>query len=90
MKLARRRNAEHGGSEGGMGVALRIGKPGWLGAALMAGLRTRLSRAALYAVGPFYCNPLKPLLNSLCGDGYANAFAHFRRDHSASPNATCS
>jgi hypothetical protein len=35
---------------------------------------------------PFFCNPLKPALNLLWGDGYEIGYAHFRRDHNKASN----
>ena len=49
-------------------------------------LGTRLSRAVLYGLGPFFGHPLKPALSLLCGDGYRTAYEHFRRDHSRADN----
>ena len=43
---------------------------------------TPLKRSVLYAFGPFYCHPAKPVLNLIWGDGYAVGYKHFRRDHS--------
>jgi len=45
-----------------------------------------LSRAALYAFGPFFGNPIKPALNYAFGDGYDKAYRHFRRDHNTNAN----
>lgn len=41
-----------------------------------------VARSMLYAFGPFYCNPAKPVLNLVFGDGYDVGYKHFRRDHS--------
>lgn len=41
-----------------------------------------VARSVLYAFGPFYCNPAKPVLNLVFGDGYDVGYKHFRRDHS--------
>jgi hypothetical protein len=45
-----------------------------------------VSRAALYAFGPFFGNPIKPALNYAFGDGYDKAYRHFRRDHNTTVN----
>mmetsp|Transcript_16890 Transcript_16890/g.43101 ORF Transcript_16890/g.43101 Transcript_16890/m.43101 type:complete len:310 (+) Transcript_16890:26-955(+) len=49
----------------------------------MAGL---LLQALLYAPGPFFCFPWKPLVNHLWGDAYKKAYSHFRRDHNTPAN----
>lgn len=49
-------------------------------------MSTGISQAVLYAFGPFFGNPIKPILNHLLGDGYEIAYTHFRRDHSSGPN----
>mmetsp|Transcript_46770 Transcript_46770/g.99962 ORF Transcript_46770/g.99962 Transcript_46770/m.99962 type:complete len:316 (+) Transcript_46770:68-1015(+) len=41
----------------------------------------------LYFMGPFFCNPAKPLLQSLwCKTGYEVAYEHFKRDHTNPTN----
>ena len=52
---------------------------------IFPGMASSVSRAALYALGPFFGNPIKPVLNYAFGDGYAKAYSHFRRDHNVSP-----
>lgn len=53
-------------------------------------LSTTLTNAGIhlciYAPGTFFCNPLKPIVNSIFGSSYAIAYAHFRRDHSKPAN----
>lgn len=43
---------------------------------------TLLLQVVLYAFGPFFCYPWKPVINALAGDKYGPAYKHFRRDHS--------
>ncbi|KNC50574.1 uncharacterized protein AMSG_00735 [Thecamonas trahens ATCC 50062] len=49
-------------------------------------MATLALQTLLYAPGPFYCYPWKPVVNALAGDGYATAYKHFRRDHRTAPN----
>jgi hypothetical protein len=44
-------------------------------------LQMRAIQAILYAFGPFYAYPYKPLLNHSFGDSYEIGYKHFRRDH---------
>lgn len=55
----------------------------------MVSIGQRLSQAALFAGGPFFCYPLKPQLNTLYGDSYTVAYRHFRRDHHGAANLLC-
>jgi hypothetical protein len=38
-------------------------------------------RVFIHMLGPFFGNPVKPLLNYLEGNSYPRAYYHFRRDH---------
>jgi len=41
----------------------------------------------LYFTGPFFCNPVKPLLQNLwCNADYLVAYKHFKRDHTKPQN----
>mmetsp|Transcript_14362 Transcript_14362/g.39404 ORF Transcript_14362/g.39404 Transcript_14362/m.39404 type:complete len:323 (-) Transcript_14362:24-992(-) len=46
-----------------------------------------LYNTMLYFMGPFFCNPTKPLLQSLwCNTNYDVAYVHFKRDHTKPNN----
>jgi len=46
-----------------------------------------LYNTMLYFMGPFFCNPSKPLLQTLwCSTGYQVAYEHFKRDHTKPQN----
>jgi len=43
---------------------------------------TNVYNTMLYFMGPFFCNPTKPILQNLwCNTGYQVAYEHFKRDH---------
>lgn len=45
-----------------------------------------LHKLLTYGTGPFFVNPLKPLLLALDGADYRTAYEHFRRDHKVPKN----
>ena len=49
-------------------------------------MSTLLLQTLLYAPGPFFCYPWKPVVNAVAGDSYSHAYAHFRRDHNTGTN----
>ena len=52
----------------------------------MSVLPEPLLKLYLYGAAPFFGNPLKPLLNRLCGASYERSYTHFRRDHKVTKN----
>jgi len=50
------------------------------------GLRSRMAQVVLYAFGPFFCYPWKPLLNAAMGCSYEIGYKHFRAQHKAPAN----